>query len=147
MIIGFIIISFCQLHSQSDWRKWEAKEINYTISKSSEIDEQSESGKSQKKSFGIKILSGLRSIYQYTISDLDGDNCPFYPSCSHFFIESVSQSNIFSGSLMFADRFTRDMNPFKKPERYFKLPRGKYFDPSHNYALNLRTIKFTPYGN
>lgn len=147
MIFCFVMFSFYQLYSQADWRKWEAREINYTIKSNSQIDELSELGKSPKRTFGIKILSGLRSIYQYTISDLDGDNCPFYPSCSHFFIESVGQSNIFTGSLMFADRFMRDLNPFKKQERYFRIPNGKYFDPSHNYALNLRTIKITPYGN
>ncbi len=147
MIFCLLMFSFYQLYSQTDWKKWEAKEINYAIKSSSQIDEQTESDKSSQKSLGIKILSGLRSIYQYTISDLDGDNCPFYPNCSHFFIESVGQSNIFTGSLMFADRFTRDLNPFKKVERYFRISKGKYFDPSHNYALNLRNIKITPFGN
>jgi putative component of membrane protein insertase Oxa1/YidC/SpoIIIJ protein YidD len=116
--------------------KWEAKQISYELP-ITHLHEYT----IDKSSFGMTILSSFRNIYYFFISDLDGDNCPFYPSCSAFFIQSVKETNILNGGLMFADRFTRDLNLLKGMNHYPIYKSGKFFDPPFNYTLNSQKIK------
>ena len=116
--------------AQKEYTKWKAIDVSYEL------------GEIQKKKYDWEtgaldeiIMSGLKNIYYFTISDLDGDNCPFYPSCSNFFVSAVKQTNIFQGALMFADRFTRDTNLFKSFNQYPYLKHGKLFDPVEIYTL------------
>jgi putative component of membrane protein insertase Oxa1/YidC/SpoIIIJ protein YidD len=125
------------LQAQSDSAKWAAKQISYELPAAARHDYTID-----KSSFGMTLLSFIRNIYYFFISDLDGDNCPFYPSCSAFFIQSVKETNIFSGGLMFADRFTRDLNLFKGNNHYPIKKYGKFFDPPYNYTLNSQKIKY-----
>jgi putative component of membrane protein insertase Oxa1/YidC/SpoIIIJ protein YidD len=125
------------LLSQPDSEKWEAKQIFYELPVTHPHDYTID-----KSSFGMTVITSLRNIYYFFISDLDGDNCPFYPSCSAFFIQAVKETNIFSGGLMFADRFTRDMNLLKGKDQYPISKLGKFFDPPYNYTLNSQKIKF-----
>ncbi len=126
------------LFSQTDWQRWEAAEPNYTIQSpylSTQFFDSS--------SVEIEILSTVRNGYAFLISDLDGDNCPFYPSCSRFFILSVKETNFFQGLLMFADRFTRDTNIFKDLSKYPKHKSGKLYDPVFLYTLNVEKLDKT----
>jgi putative component of membrane protein insertase Oxa1/YidC/SpoIIIJ protein YidD len=125
------------LQAQPDSEKWEAKQISYELPISHQHDYTID-----KSSFGMIMLSSARNIYYFFISDLDGDNCPFYPSCSSFLIQSIKETNIFNGELMFADRFTRDLNLFKGMNHYPLHQSGKFFDPPNNYTLNSQKIKF-----
>jgi putative component of membrane protein insertase Oxa1/YidC/SpoIIIJ protein YidD len=81
------------------------------------------------------IASSAMNLYWFFISDQDGDNCPFYPSCSHFFIESVKQTDLIRGSLMFADRFTRDMNIFNRRIKYPFIRNNRLYDPPELYKM------------
>lgn len=129
----YIFLFSCTiLYAQVDWQKWEAKQVSFQLP--------SFAGEelSQESSASISILKSLKSVYSFFISDLDGDNCPFSPSCSNFYIDAVKETNLFSGTLIFADRFTRDMNIFKGHGHYSLHKSGKYFDPAINYVLNLR---------
>lgn len=129
---ALLILLFCTtIFAQHDWQRWKAAKVNYEVpamkGKSYEVDNSNVS---------MLLMSGLKNAYYFLISDLDGDNCPFYPSCSTFFVESVKITNIFQGALMFADRFTRDMNLFKDPKQYPVHTSGKFFDPVENYTLS-----------
>lgn len=131
--IFLILIFSSALIAQPDWERWEAKEVNYEL--------QSISQKSydiNDSSLEMTILSTVKNGYYFFISDLDGDNCPFYPSCSAFLVESVKQTNFIQGALMFSDRFTRDLNLFKDPLNYHLHESGKFYDPVENYSLNPR---------
>jgi len=122
--------------SQSDWQKWGPKEISYQLpspEKNKFIFDDSSTG-----SF---ILSSSRNAYKFFISDLDGDNCPFRPTCSAFFIDAVKETNIFQGMLMFADRFTRDLNLVKVKNHYPLTKDFHFYDPVDNYTLNTAKIK------
>ena len=83
------------------------------------------------------------NAYWFFISDVDGDNCAFQPTCSSFFIDATEETNIFQGSLMFSDRLIRDTNPFKIND-YPRDKSGYYYDPAYNYTLNQRRIKYLP---
>lgn len=114
------------IFGQSEMKRWgKLKELN-------QIAKINNDGKSTTNSL-------LPKLYHYIISDHDGENCPFYPSCSNFFFQSIKSNDIFTGTLMFFDRFTRDSNILKHFEGYSKY-KGKYYDPVDNYYLNKNEI-------
>ncbi|MGE5403185.1 MAG: membrane protein insertion efficiency factor YidD, partial [Ignavibacteriales bacterium] len=139
-IIYIVILSAASLYGQqADWKKWGKTEISYTTTPPSESQPMVSN-----KNLGSLLLDGSRKVYSFFISDLDGDNCPFQPTCSSFFIESVRTTNIFQGMLMFADRFTRDMN-FLKINHYPLTADGSHFsDPARNYTLHPDMIIYNP---
>jgi putative component of membrane protein insertase Oxa1/YidC/SpoIIIJ protein YidD len=132
-----ILIISGTLFAQTDWTKWNAQPASYEITIHQKYDYSVDNS-----NFGLTLLSVTRNLYYFFISDLDGDNCAFNPSCSLFFIQAVKETSIFKGTLMFADRFTRDINFFKGMNHYPLLPSNKYFDPAYNYTLNSQKIKF-----
>jgi len=137
--IYFCLFFFCityNLNAQTDWVRWEAKQVSYELPS-----HQNHDYTLDKSSFGMTVFSVLRNTYYFFISDLDGDNCPFEPSCSAFFLQSVKETSIFKGPLMFADRFTRDLNFFKGTDHYLLLPSRKFSDPAYNYTLHSKKIK------
>ena len=130
------------LFAQTDWVKWNAAEVAYarTISpvRNYQIDHSNSAS---------VFLTGAVKLYHVLISDVDGDNCPFYPSCSEFFSSAVKETNIIQGGLMFIDRFTRDINFFKSRTQYPFHESGKLFDPVVNYTLNLKNINYILHGH
>lgn len=136
MKLIFLIFTFSILLSaQTDWERWQAKEISYNVG-----EVKVEDYSFDKSTFGRSILSSLKNGYSFLISDLDGDNCPFHPSCSAFALHSMKETNVFQGALMFADRFTRDLNFVKNPNQYGFYKSGKLNDPYYNYLLSETAI-------
>jgi hypothetical protein len=45
---------------------------------------------------------------------------------------------------MFFDRFTRDLNFYRRYEHYPHIMDGHYFDPVTLYTLNPESIKYIP---
>lgn len=124
--------------AQDKWQRWDAKEASYK----KEIPH--DTWKFEDSSISGALLSSFSGAYKFLISDVDGDNCPFHPTCSSFFIRSVKRSNILQGSLMFADRFMRDSNFFKSFEQYGYAVNGRLYDPEWNYLLAEEKIVFIP---
>ncbi len=75
----------------------------------------------------------LVNSYRLLISEPDGDNCPFAPSCSRFFIESLQQTNVIEAVLMASDRLIRDTSFGNKYEHYHTDKFGKLIDPPSRY--------------
>jgi len=128
------------LKAQTDWEKWGRAETSYLI----KTDTFTEESKIENPGFLAGALSVLRDTYAFFISDHDGDNCPFYPSCSNFYVQAVKEAGIIKGTLMFADRFTRDINIFKDVSRYPRHRSGRLFDPPQNYTLYEDKIIYHP---
>jgi putative component of membrane protein insertase Oxa1/YidC/SpoIIIJ protein YidD len=135
-IFLFFFIGTTILSAQSDWVKWESKQVSYELPVHQHHDYRIDNS-----NFGLTILSAARNLYYFFISDLDGDNCAFSPSCSAFFLQAIKETSIFKGTLMFADRFTRDMNFFKGSNHYQLFSANKFFDPVCNYTLHSASIK------
>ena len=57
------------------------------------------------------ILVWLIKAYRYAISPLLGNNCRFYPSCSHYFQEALEQHGFIKGSWLGLRRLLR-CHPF-----------------------------------
>jgi len=129
------------LFSQSDWVKWEKADFDYRKSNEYRHRDYSYDNDSSASQYVVKTTA---NVYWYFVSDLDGDNCPFRPSCSAFFVESSKQTNVFQGTLMFFDRFTRDFNIYKRHKHYPRVMDGYYYDPVSLYTLDESNIKYIP---
>jgi len=137
----FINLLLCMYHfPQTDYEKWSKTEISYEMNSTNRDREYSLKGNNA----GEVVMRTFVNAYWFFISDVDGDNCPFQPSCSSFFKESVKMTNIFQGTLMFADRFTRDMNFFDRYEHYPRHISGRFYDPPELYVLDEKNISFIP---
>jgi hypothetical protein len=156
VILIFIISFFLGplLFAQTDWQRWGKSEISYSTDLKNPVNNSSESNSSESnsskadenkesESFGGVFLNTSKFLYNFFISDLDGDNCPFQPTCSSFFIQSVKATNLFQGILMFSDRFTRDMN-LVKINHYAFSKNMHLFDPVTNYMLKPEKIRYIP---
>lgn len=133
----------CSLASQAqvDIVKWDKADTRYVKN----YQDSRELHSSNTLNFSGSIVNTFVSAYWFFISDLDGDNCPFRPSCSRFFVEAVSETNLFQGTLMFVDRFTRDLNLFNRLNKYPLTSSSYLYDPIFNYTLDESKIKhFTP---
>lgn len=137
-----LIFFFCLTcsYAQTDWVKWGKGEISYSKKNDFTTRDYSISG----ENFPEAALKSLTSVYWYFISDVDGDNCPFRPSCSNFLIEAVKETNFPQGVLMFFDRFTRDLNIFQRNQKYPRYGLTYYYDPVSNYTLNENLIQYAP---
>lgn len=141
-----MILIFCLwvtvLFSQTDWEKWGKANVSYEMTRDSGQRNYSISGDNA----GQILLKSAAVVYWLFISDVDGDNCPFSPTCSSFFLQSVKETNIIQGTFMFADRFTRDMDIFGRMSHY-PIARNKHFyDPPSLYTLDESKIKYIPAG-
>lgn len=127
--------SFCQI----DTLKWQKANLSYE--NPDEFGQRTYSFESDNA--GEFIKKSLVNAYWFFISDVDGDNCAFRPSCSSFFIEATDKTNIFQGTLMFSDRLVRDLNPVKL-NSYPIDKSGHYYDPAINYILNKESMGYIP---
>uniref|UniRef100_A0A832DFZ3 Membrane protein insertion efficiency factor YidD n=1 Tax=Ignavibacterium album TaxID=591197 RepID=A0A832DFZ3_9BACT len=126
--------------AQTDWQRWEKVQPDYLKSFYP-----SERNFSYTKSDLPYLLSKtLINTYWIFISDLDGDNCPFHPSCSSFFLQSIEETNLIQGTLMFFDRFTRDANPVNREEHYPVYKNYRFYDPPQLYTLSKDKIHLIP---
>ena len=132
----FTTIAFCQVENF----KWQKTEILYE----KQIHNQERYYSFEADNAGEFIIKTFTNVYWFFISDVDGDNCPFRPSCSKFFLESIKETDIFQASFMFFDRFTRDMNIAKGHDHYPRVSSGYYYDPPQNYTLNQGRINYLP---
>jgi len=129
-----LILSSRYFYSQVEYEKWTRKEISYFKNDLLEKRKVSFSNQNIVNVFTKSIIN----IYWLFISDVDGDNCSFQPSCSAFFVEAIDKTNIFKATLLFADRFTRDTNIFDKNKKYTLTKFDKLYDPVDNY-INLKS--------
>jgi putative component of membrane protein insertase Oxa1/YidC/SpoIIIJ protein YidD len=130
------------LFSQTDWEKWGKAEISFEMHKDPIQRNYNISGDNA----GQILLNTAAVGYWLFISDVDGDNCPFSPTCSSFFLQSVKETNIFQGTFMFADRFTRDMDIFGRTTHYPIAKNKHFYDPPTLYTLDKSKIKYIPAG-
>lgn len=130
LIIILIICSFSAF-SQNESFKWEKAEYLY---RTDDSHNKRNITFDSDDPFEIITKSFVYS-YRLFISDLDGDNCPFHPSCSSFLLDAVEETNIVTGTLMFFDRFTRDASFIGRNSRYPIHKSGKLYDPAHFYIF------------
>jgi putative component of membrane protein insertase Oxa1/YidC/SpoIIIJ protein YidD len=128
------------VYAQTDLHRWGKADISYEM-------KSPDNGRSygiESGSAGDVFVSYLTNVYWIFISDVDGDNCSFSPTCSSFFVESVKETNLFQGILMFSDRLARDTNFIDRQLHYPFAKNGRLYDPPANYKLVSKNIKYIP---
>ncbi|MCK7528026.1 MAG: membrane protein insertion efficiency factor YidD [Ignavibacteriales bacterium] len=88
-----LFISQLTIYSQTDWVRWEKSDPTYQIEDTyleRDYDLSIESASDV-------IVKPVINAYWFFISDVDGANCPFNPSCSSFLVQSIKETNIFQG--------------------------------------------------
>jgi len=138
----FLILFFhlVTADAQSDWVKWEKADINYSNIHENFKKEYTIDGDTRSEN----VINLFASAYWFFISDIDGDNCPFRPSCSNFLVEAIHSTNMLQGVLMFFDRFTRDLNIFNRANKYPRADATHYYDPILLYTLDENKIQYLP---
>ncbi len=140
-ILLILLLSICMnAFAQTDWFRWGKANFSYKMPGQYGHRSYSFDTRSPQK----LILSSLADGYWFFISDVDGDNCSFSPTCSSFFLQSVKETNIIQGTFMFFDRFTRDMDIYEKYDHYPRVKDGHFYDPPALYTLNKTKIKYIP---
>ncbi|MGO2234515.1 MAG: membrane protein insertion efficiency factor YidD [Marinomonas sp.] len=54
-----------------------------------------------------RIFILIVKCYQFLISPLLGNNCRFYPSCSHYMIQAIERYGIFKGMYLGLKRLSK----------------------------------------
>ena len=134
--IILILLFSISLYPQTDYERWWKKENPYL-----QKDEIRKRDYALKGDNVIDLSAKLFVMgYWFFISDLDGDNCPFTPTCSSFLLQASRQTNIIKASLMFGDRFMRDANIFGRDEHYPYIIEKHYYDPPSLYMMNKKGV-------
>ena len=141
LILTLFILVFgtVSIFPQNENVKWGKADYSYAIPAKNNARDYS----INEKGMGNILLKSAADAYWIFISDEDGDNCSFNPTCSHFLVLSIHQTNLVQGTLMFFDRFTRDMDIYKL-NHYPRVRDGHYYDPPSLYSLNTKKIKYLP---
>jgi len=67
-------------------------------------------------------------FYKKYISSQDGNHCPFYPSCSLYFVHSIKKHGVLIGVFETFDRLTR-CNPNRRNQYMEYEKSGLMYDP------------------
>jgi putative component of membrane protein insertase Oxa1/YidC/SpoIIIJ protein YidD len=132
----FLFLTF-SVYSQTDWVRWEKSDPSYQ----QEDDYEQRDYNLSIESVSDIFVKPIVNAYWFFISDVDGANCPFHPSCSSFLVQSIQETNPVQGTIMFFDRFTRDTNIFGRLEHYPRYGKRHYYDPITLYILDKQQIK------
>ncbi|MBK7630827.1 MAG: membrane protein insertion efficiency factor YidD [Ignavibacteriales bacterium] len=138
----FLIIFLFQFsyYAQTDWVRWEKSNPAYQI-KDYYLERDYDLSIN---SISDVIVKPIINAYWFFISDVDGANCPFQPSCSSFLVRSINETNMLQGVVMFFDRFTRDTNIFERHKHYPIFKKNHFYDPITLYTLDKEKIKIIP---
>jgi len=138
-LLYIVLLLTVPVSGQIENLKW--KKINISYEKPNEFVQRNYSFESD--NVGDFFKKSFMNAYWFFISDVDGDNCSFKPTCSTFFADAIDETNLLQATLMFSDRLMRDTNPIKM-NSYPIDQSGHFYDPTNNYTLNTLKINYMP---
>jgi putative component of membrane protein insertase Oxa1/YidC/SpoIIIJ protein YidD len=120
-IMVILTMSAAPAWSQDSFSPWDFNSGKTAPAKSADAD---------KMTAGAKALSWGVHFYRETISQVDGERCKMYPSCSAYSLEAIKKHGFFLGYVMTADRLIHESNEMDNAPK-IKLKNGKerYYDP------------------
>ena len=139
-LLSILLITQVAIYSQTDWVRWEKSDLTYQL-KNNYLEREYDLSI---ESVSDVIVKPVINAYWFFVSDVDGANCPFQPSCSSFLVQSIKETNVFQGVVMFFDRFTRDTNIFGRHEHYPRYGKNHFYDPVSLYTLEEENINYIP---
>ena len=139
-LFPILLITQVAINSQTDWVRWEKSDLTYQL-KNNYLEREYDLSI---ESVSDVIVKPVINTYWFFVSDVDGANCPFQPSCSSFLVQSIKETNVFQSVVMFFDRFTRDTNIFGRHEHYPRYGKNHFYDPVSLYTLEEASINYIP---
>ncbi len=139
-LLSILLITQVAIYSQTDWVRWEKSDLTYQL-KNNYLEREYDLSI---ESVSDVIVKPVINAYWFFVSDVDGAYCPFQPSCSSFLVQSIKETNVFQGVVMFFDRFTRDTNIFGRHEHYPRFGKNHFYDPVSLYTLEEENINYIP---
>jgi uncharacterized protein len=83
-------------------------------------------------SAGQRAVQGAIRFFQGTISPVDGDRCPCYPTCSQYGLEAVKKHGALIGLVMTFDRLIHESDETRRVPLVRIYGSYRYFDPVEN---------------
>jgi len=83
------------------------------------------------------VLTWAVKAYQRTISQVDGDRCPSYPTCSAYAVEALKEHGPFLGSVLTAGRLLSEADEAAFAPRIFIKGKWKIYSPVKGDLLFL----------
>jgi hypothetical protein len=83
-------------------------------------------------------LTWFVQVYRATVSRVDGDRCPSYPSCSAYALEAVAKHGPFLGAALTAGRLVSEADEAAFSPRIFVGGGWKVYAPVENDLAFLR---------
>ena len=81
---------------------------------------------------GQKAVEGLIEFFRSTISRVDGDRCPSYPSCSQYSLEAIRKHGALVGLVMTFDRLIHESDEIRIAPSVRVNGSNRYYDPVEN---------------
>lgn len=79
-----------------------------------------------------ELMMELIGFFSNTISRVDGDRCPMYPTCSAYGMEAIRTHGAVIGIVMIADRLIHEANEMDTAPLVEVQGRNRYYDPLSN---------------
>ena len=83
-------------------------------------------------------LTWLVQAYRATVSRVDGDRCPSYPTCSAYALEAIERHGPFLGAVLTAGRLVSESDEAAFSPRVFVGGAWKVYSPVENDLAFLR---------
>lgn len=80
-------------------------------------------------SFAESLLAGALHIFISTISEVDGERCPMYPTCSSYALQAVRKHGPVIGFFMTADRLIHESDEMNQAPLIRSGETTRFFDP------------------
>jgi len=78
------------------------------------------------------FLKQCVKVFVHSVSRVDGDRCPMYPTCSSYSLQAIEKHGFFLGIVMTADRLIHESNEMDYAPLIEAGDGVHYFDPLRN---------------
>ncbi|GAB4164342.1 MAG: hypothetical protein Tsb0017_02550 [Geothermobacteraceae bacterium] len=112
VLFAALLLLLSSVAGAADWTPWDAPE---------KVAKPTSRG-------GAPFDQAIR-FFQTTISRVDGDRCPMYPTCSAYARQAISRRGPWLGLMLTIDRLIHENDPAAKTKPIQVGDRLRYYDP------------------
>jgi hypothetical protein len=81
---------------------------------------------------GEKMVEGVVAVFRDYISQVDGDRCPSYPTCSQYSLEAIRKHGVLLGLLLTFDRLIHESDEVRRAPMVRIFHSYRPYDPVEN---------------
>lgn len=87
---------------------------------------------SEREAGTFNPLHSLVKVYAKYISPIDGKDCPMYPSCSAYSLQSFEKHGLIKGWVMTCDRLLHEADEMRSAPMIYVNGTERFYDPLEN---------------